>query len=527
MDKQSFLKIFLSNSWITRPGIFCTFFTLILCSFASLYGSDTEFLDFLQSTAKNNCLRHEKHINRLNASIPEELQNLPYAIYPGNVEYNTVRFNYNQRFNVFPKAIISPRTVEEAQYVLTILKRYGLMFSIRSGGHCFEPGSLSSDYIFDLHNFNSIVPNVKTKEVYIGAGCLLNQVIATLGALNYAIPTGTCPTVCVTGLTLGGGIGLLVRTYGLTCDSVVNITLLNANAEVIEVNDHSHPDLFWALKGGGNGSYGIVLGFVFKMHYIPKATFFELAWDWKPKNVTQIIEAWQEWVEDLPANISTSIRLEYKEGVIRIRIIGIKVGQSPFTEWEKTFKPFDPMVTIVQGTYLDTVKYWSSEPSLPFNKSKSKILLHPLSRSVIHKIVKYLDFLNKKQPNLRIFLNFDGFGGNVPHFNNSFPFKNAFGWWYQAVYWPYQTQDLSAQRLINRIYYGTAKEISKYSYANVPDYELGERYLQAYYAKNVDKLIQIKNTYDSRNIFHWHQSIPLCPLETRNPQKQGDFYAPH
>lgn len=476
----------------------------------SLHGLNQEFLDLTLSAKRAEKPLHDKHIFRLINSIPPELQNLPYAVYPDDTAYNTLRFNYNKRFNVFPKAIISPRTTEEAQYVLAALVKHHLDFSIRSGGHCFEPGSLSSDYIFDLEHFNSIIPNTAKGEVYVGAGCLLKNVIQVIGSLNYAIPTGTCPSVGVTGLTLGGGIGLLVRTYGLTCDSVKSITLLTADAEVIEVNEHSYPDLFWALKGGGNGSYGIVLGFKFKMHYIPVATFFELSWDWKPKHAEEIINTWQEWIKTLPVNISSSLRLEYREGVIRIRIVGIKVGEESFTEWKKAFAKFDPTVEIHKGSYLDTVKYWSAEPSLPFNKSKSKILLTPLSEHVIHQIVEYLDFLNSKQFNLRIFLNFDGFGGNVPNFENSFAFKRAFGWWYQAVYWPLQTQDPEAIALINRIYYETSHEISPYSYANATDYDLGRSYLKAYYGKNVDRLIDIKNKYDPKNIFHWHQSIPLC-----------------
>lgn len=499
MNKQRFFQ----------PSFFSKIFVFFCFGF-SLYAANSEPLDLLEVASRCHLSQPKKTVPLFPGLIPPELQNLSYAVYPENSEYNTVRFNYNKRFNVFPKAIISPTTFEEAQFVLKTLKQYQLNFSVRSGGHCFEPGSLSSDYIFDLHNFNSILPNIATGEVYIGAGCLLKQIIETLGNLGYAIPSGTCPAVCVTGLTLGGGIGLLIRTYGLTCDSVVSITLLNAEGEVIEVNENSYSDLFWALKGGGNGSYGIVLGFTFKMHYVPVVTFFELAWDWKPKHAENIIATWQEWVKELPSTISSSMRLEYKEGVIRIRIIGIKVGEEDFTEWEKSFRSFDPIVIIEKGSYLDSVKFWASQPTLPFNKSKSKILLDPLSNKVIHEIVDYLDFLNETQPNLRIFLNFDAFGGNLPHFNNAFPFKKDFGWWYQAVYWPDQTQDVEALGLINHIYYKTSKEISKYSYANVPDYMLGEKYLKAYYGRNVHALIRIKNKYDPENIFHWHQSIPLC-----------------
>lgn len=468
-----------------------------------------KLLDSVANLAAQKNRHHTAPFKTVALSIPVPLQNLPYATYPTDVEYNTVRFNYNKRFNVFPKALFAPTTIAEAQFVLAALKQYQLEFSVRSGGHCFEPGSLSSEYIFDLKNFNAIIPDINREEVYIGAGCLLNAVIETLGSLNYAIPTGTCPTVCVTGLTLGGGIGLLTRTYGLTCDSVKSITLLTAENEVIEVNENNHADLFWALKGAGNGSFGIVLGFTFQMHYLPVSSFYELLWTWDPAQTFEILSTWQKWVLTLPSSISSSIRLEYKEGIIGVKIIGIKVGAEPFTEWVSAFGALHPAVRIFQGSYSDNSQYWAAEPSLPFNKIKSKILFEPLSKKVIHKIIEYLTCLEKNQFNLRIFLNFDAFGGNVPNFHNSFAFKNTFGWWYQAVYWPLQTQDKLAESLINKIYYDTERYVSKYSYANATDYDLRCHYLKAYYGPYVNQLIKIKHQYDPENIFHWKQSIPL------------------
>ena len=450
-----------------------------------------------------------QNIFKILQTIPPELQNLPYAVYPNDVTYNTFRFNFNKRFNVFPKAIISPRTAEEAQYIFSLLKQYDLPFSIRSGGHCFEPGSLSSDYIFDLKNFDKIIPDIANEEVYIGAGCRLYQVIEKLGEINYVLPTGTCPTVCVTGLTLGGGIGLLTRTYGLTCDSVKSITLLNAAGEIITVDKDHYANLFWALKGGGNGSYGIVLGFTFNMHYLPTVSFFELSWQWNKKEALRIIKTWQRWVKNLPSSISTSLRLESKEGLIGIRIIGIKASAEPFTEWQPAFTSLDPTVTIHQDTYVNTTQYWVAQPTLPFNKIKSKILIDPLSNDVIQKIVNYLEFLKKEKPDVRIFLNFDAFGGKVPNFETSFPFRNAFGWWYQAIYWPLQTQTQEALSLINRIYEETSPLISKYSYSNATDYDLGARYLKAYYGPHVNRLIKIKKRHDPKNIFKWKQSIPI------------------
>ncbi len=453
----------------------------------------------------------------LDACIPPELQNLPYAIYPTSPDYNTARLNYNKRFVYFPKAIFAPTTPQEAQYVLSILTQYHLSFAVRSGGHCFEPGSLSSDYIIDLQNFNAIIPNVDKQEVYIGAGCVLGTVIDTLGQLDYAIPTGTCPTVGVTGLTLGGGIGLLARTFGLTCDSVKSITLLTADAEIIEVNASSYPDLFWALLGGGNGSYGIALGFTFQMYYIPQVTFYELIWEWDPQLISPIMHAWQSWVKNLPDNLSSVLGIRHPNHMcaqpsetppLVIRVFGLKVGAEPFTEWECAFKELRPWVRTFSGRFVDISKYWALEPALPFNKAKSRILRKPVTENVMKEVTRFFTRLERRNPNYLVYFNFEAFGGVIPQFHTSFFPRHAFGWWFQAYYWGQQKQSPEVLALSRRFYAKIPREVSKDCYANIVDYDLGKDYLKLYYGNHVKRLIKIKDKYDPLNIFHWRQSIP-------------------
>lgn len=420
-----------------------------------------------------------------------------------------MRFNFNKRFNVFPLAIISPTTNEEAAFVLSVFKQYNLDFSIRSGGHCYEPGSLSNCFILDLSNFNAIMPNVAAQEVYIGAGTRLGDVINVLGQINYAIPVGTCPTNCITGFTLGGGIGLLGRPYGLSCDSVISITLLTADAQVVEVSENSNPDLFWALRGGGNGSYGVVLGFKFKMYYIPVVSFYELSWEWNPKTFPQIFKTWQKWVKTLPQDISTILRLSYEEGKITFNIIGLKISDQPFTEWEKAFAHFNPTVTIKQESFLDSSKSWALQPDLPFNKGKSKIMMKPLNNTVIKKIVNYFEKLSNNNAKYLVLFDFEAFGGVIPQFNTSFFPRNAFGWWYQAIYWRCQDQTEEGLKYSRRFYSSVSSEVSPYSYANTVDYDLGKHYLKAYYGDKVNCLIRVKNKVDPTNFFRWKQSIPL------------------
>lgn len=456
-------------------------------------------------------------LTRPHSDIPPELQNLSYAVYPGDPDYNTDRFNYNQRFNIFPLAIIIPQTNQQVQFVVSMMKKYHLKFAVRSGRHCFEPGSLSPSYLIDLRNFSAVIPDIASEQVYIGAGAQLGTVIQTLGEIDYAIPTGTCPSVAVAGLTLGGGIGFLSRQYGLTCDSVVSITFVNANAEIIEVSASSHPELFWALLGAGNGSYGIVLGFTFKMHYIPIATYYELLWEFNPKLVTPIMTAWQKWVETLPDSISTVLGLRHHHILtaepettpnVVIRIHGIKVGPEPFTEWSSAFAPFNPEVKLFQGRYIDTAQFWAKATDFRFNKNQSKILTKPVSGKVMKTITRFFEKLEKENPDDLIYFNFEAFGGKIPQFHTSFYPRKAFGWWQLAYYWKHKRQSRSLLALSHKFYRNIPHEVSRYSYANVVDYDLGSHYLKAYYGSHVNKLIKIKQMYDPMNLFHWKQSIP-------------------
>lgn len=445
----------------------------------------------------------------LTSAIPPELQNLTWAIYPTDVDYNTARFNYNKRWNVFPEAIFIPTNPQEISMALSVLKQNNLPFAMRSGGHCYEPASLSSSFIIDLSGMTSINMDIPNSQVFLGAGCRIINIINTLGAVNYAIPAGTCPTNCITGYTLGGGIGLLARGYGLGCDSVQSITLLNANAEVIEVNANSYPDLFWALRGGGAGSFGIVLGFTYNMYYIPTVSYLTLQWTWNPDTFVNIFQAWQKWVETLPDDISTIFRLNYTNGAMVMAVTALKASGEPFTEWESAFAKFNPNVNLFQGTYLESSQFWAGQSDLPFNKGKSKIMMNPLSKKVIKKTANFFQQLINENPQISVLFEFEAFGGVIPDFDTAFYPRKGFGWWYQEYLWSQQNQAEQALAYSRQFYSDISPDVSIYSYANTVDYDIGPYYLNAYYGDNALRLIQIKNIYDPQNLFNWTQSIPL------------------
>jgi hypothetical protein len=444
---------------------------------------------------------------QLQKEIPSELQELPFVIYPTQyLPYNTERFNFNKRFNLFPKAIVIPESREALVKVFKLFRQQHLSFSIRSGGHCFEPGSLSSEYILDLRHFNTI--KRLGNDVYIGAGTRLGPVIEELGKHDLVIPTGTCQSVGIGGLALGGGIGLLSRTYGLTCDAIKSITLLTADSKIIEVNKQNHADLFWALRGAGNGSYGIVLGFTFQTFHVPAASFFKLDWEWDTDLVYKIVQAWHQWTEQLPSTINPTLIMHYANGALSLSITGLKVGQESFTEWEEIFKPLNPKVTIQTGRYLDLAQDWADSPTAPFSKVKSIMAFEPLPDAAIEQAVNYLERLKAVRAEYAVSLAIVALGGQLTVSDTAFFPRKAVEWWHLVANWNQQDQESIALDGIRLFYDSVVPFTSPFCYSNSTDYDLGPRYLKAYYGNHVDRLIQIKRKYDPDQIFHWKQSIP-------------------
>jgi len=445
----------------------------------------------------------------LQGSIPSRLQELSFAIYPTQVfTYNTVRFNFNKRFNVFPKAIIIPKSHASLAKVLKTLRKKNLAFAVRSGGHCFEPGSLSSDYVLDLRRFNSIKLSDEG-EVYVGSGARLGPVIEKLGKLDLALPTGTCQSVGMGGLALGGGIGFLARTFGLTCDAVKSMIVLTADSAIIEVDENHYSDLFWALRGAGNNSYGIVLGFKFKTFSVPAATFFELKWNWDPLLIQQIFNAWHSWIAQLPNTINPVLTMSYSNGALSVSIVGLKVGSDPFVEWQTAFQNLNPTVNIHTGRYVDLAQLWADSPTEPFSKVKSLIAFTPIPAPAVQLAIDYMQQLQLSQAPFQASLQVTAFGGQLAQGDTAFFPRNAVEWWHQVVNWNQQEQEAAALASIGAFYSSVVPLVSNFAYSNDVDYDLGNSYLQAYYGDHVDRLIQIKNKYDPNNLFHWQQSIPL------------------
>jgi FAD/FMN-containing dehydrogenase len=197
---------------------------------------------------------------------------------PGSATYNTVRLTQNPRYDgARPLAVLSVAGEKDVATAFSFAQDHGVRVAFRSGGHSY-PGWSAGDgaLVVDVRPLDHVSLDGVTATV--GAGASLVQVYDALGTRGRGIAGGSCPTVGIAGLTQGGGVGVLTREHGLTCDSLSSMRVVLADGRVVTASPSQEPDLFWALRGGGGGHLGVVTSFTFTTFAAPTITRAYVAW---------------------------------------------------------------------------------------------------------------------------------------------------------------------------------------------------------------------------------------------------------
>ncbi|MEV0977076.1 FAD-binding oxidoreductase [Streptomyces sp. NPDC049915] len=231
---------------------------------------------------------------------------------PGEAAWAAARQLYNTRFDSLkPTAVAYVAHADDIRTTLAYARAHHLTVAIRNGGHSYAGWSSGDDrLILDVSKLNRVRASGTT--AVVGAGAKLIDVYRGLAAKGATIPAGSCPTVGVSGLTLGGGHGVVSRAYGLTCDSLTAATLVTADGRQLTADAKNHPELFWALRGAGNGNFGVVTELHFRTHPAPQAVTAYLSWPWS--KAAAVVRAWQEWGPAQPDEIWSSLHLANTSG---------------------------------------------------------------------------------------------------------------------------------------------------------------------------------------------------------------------
>jgi FAD/FMN-containing dehydrogenase len=233
---------------------------------------------------------------------------------PGKAGYEAARLSENPRFDAArPLGVARVASAADVAASLRFARDNGVPLALRSGGHSYAGYSsgggagtgLPAALVVDVRALNSV--KVSGGSVTVGAGAALAPVYAALAAKGRGIAGGSCATVGVAGLTLGGGVGVLTRAHGLTCDALTSAQIVTADGRVRTVDAARDPELFWALRGGGGGHLGVVTSLTLSTFAAPSIKSF--FYQWPVSAAASVIAAWQEWAPTADARLWSTLKV--------------------------------------------------------------------------------------------------------------------------------------------------------------------------------------------------------------------------
>src|SRR5262252_1870436 len=223
-------------------------------------------------------------------------------IEPSDARYNEARKVYNGMIDRRPRIIARCVDVADVIAAVNFGRENKLLIAIRGGGHnAGGLGVCDDGLVIDLSPMTYVRVDPKKRTVLAGGGALWGAVDHATHALGLAVPSGIISTTGVGGLTLGGGLGHLTRQCGLTVDNLLAVDMVLADGSFVTANSKEHPDLFWAVRGGG-GNFGVVTSFLFKAHPVSMVNFGPTFWPLEQS--AEVLKAYREFILKAPEEVS-------------------------------------------------------------------------------------------------------------------------------------------------------------------------------------------------------------------------------
>jgi FAD/FMN-containing dehydrogenase len=425
---------------------------------------------------------------------------------PDSSGYEAIRRPVNLAYReARPRLVVLCRSVSDVVGAVTYATAAGERIALRGGGHCFAGRSSTDGIVLDMSGLDGIRV-ADDRVATIRAGARLGPVYAALHAYGRTLPAGCGPTVGITGLTLGGGIGLLGREHGLTCDRLVGAQVVLANGSVVDC-DHDHaPDLFWALRGAGGGQFGVVTSLRFDTVPEPMTTRIEA--HWSDIALEELAAAWQARAPDAPDELTVNLTLESEPGApVRATLFGTStLKEGPTRELLQEFANqagVAPTIELRTGVPYHHLKHTFAglDPQdLPERalRIRSEFFSHAMSDRTLASL---LTQLGDPRTRGRRRLTFAAMGGA---YNKVAEDATAFA--HRSERFLLEHIADAADPWIDRSWATAHADGSGRVYPNFPDPTLDD-WAAAYHAGNYPRLAAVKNAYDPHRFFDFPQAI--------------------
>lgn len=453
-------------------------------------------------------------------------------VQPGDSDYSTARLLFDPRFDALRPAGIAfcdnPSDVAEC---LAFVQRYGVAVTPRSGGHSYAGYSSGSGLIIDVTRMNTVT-DIGGGTARVGAGIRLVDLYSQLDAHGVTVPGGSCPTVGVAGLALGGGIGVVGRAYGTTCDNIASVQMVTPDGTVRECDAQQNADLYWACRGGGGGNFGVATAFTFTTHQTQEMVLFFLNWPWS--EAARVITAWQSWAPNAPDQLWSNLHaLSNAGGSPSIQVGGTYLGSMSSAQ-DEISKLVHAVGSTPEGTpFLEShaqamlleagcsklsvaqCHLSSQNPQGQLQRepefAKSHIFTEPLSSTAIAAILQAVE-QRQAMSGVQGGIALDALGGainRVAAADTAFVHRDGLFVAQLTTVWD---NDASSSEItqqenwLRSLHQNLTPYASGQAYQNYLDPELAD-WQQAYYGANYARLLQVRATYDPNQVFRLPQGI--------------------
>jgi FAD/FMN-containing dehydrogenase len=440
------------------------------------------------------------------------------VIRPGDPSYDEQRKIWNGSIDRSPALITRCAGVADVVSAVRFARRTDLPVAVRSGGHSFPGLSLcDGGLVIDLGLMKGVRVDTEARTARAQAGALLGELDRETQAFGLAVPSGIVTHTGVAGLTLGGGIGWLMRTYGLTIDQLLAVDMVTAEGEFVKASEGENADLFWGVRGGG-GNFGIVTEFEFRLNALGPIVLAGPIF-WPMEESPNVLRFYRDWISDVPDELTTIVvhRRAPPLPIIPPELHGVPVVAvtccyaGPVEDGEKVVRPMkgfgSPLLDLCEPKPFLTHQAMF-DPSFPhgwwyYFRSCD---LAALTDDVIDIVADHAARMTSPLTAFPIF----HLGGAIRRVGEDETAFNGRGAEHTINInaTTATSEGFDQEREWSRSFWSALEPYHTSVYVNFLMDEGEDRIRQAYGARKYDRLKALKRTYDPGNFFKLNQNIP-------------------
>jgi len=444
-----------------------------------------------------------------NTAVKELAQSLHgQLLLPGQEGYEEARHVLNPVIDKHPALVVRPSGAADIMNAVTFARERNLLVAVKCGGHSFSGKSTCEGGMqIDLSSFRSARVDPESKTAYVAGGSLLGELDHEAMAQGLVTTAGTVSHTGVGGLTLGGGFGRLARKYGLALDNVTGVDIVTADGKLIHATPEEHPDLYWAVRGGG-GNFGVVTSFEFKLHphsrtVIGGDVIFPI------KDLPGVLAFYADYAQSAPDDLyldfAVASELGKEEGIALLHAC----YSGPEDQAEKVLAPIQKAGTVLNNgikatDYVAIQRSWdNTDPRHTASYLKSGFV-NEIPDKLVSTIAQNFKTFNERGTTM-FFQHSGGAIGRVPADATAFAHRKSVANMFAVVEWPMGESRDSHVKYI-KDYWKDFEPFTDGWYTNEVDDHAAST-VNSNYQGNYERLVKVKNRYDPSNLFRLNANV--------------------